>query len=84
MLGFIETMRAEGHAVESICRVLREQGCKIAARTYRAQRQGIVAARTVTDAQVYGAVRDAAWTTIESGGRQVRKLTRKGSTGGGK
>jgi len=36
MLGFIDTMRAEGHAVESICRVLREQGYQIAARTYRA------------------------------------------------
>ena len=35
MLGFIDTMRAEGHAVESIVRVLREQGVKIAARTYR-------------------------------------------------
>ena len=36
IMGFIDTMRAEGHAVESICRVLREQGCQIAARTYRA------------------------------------------------
>ena len=35
-MGFIDTMRAEGHAVESICRVLREQGCQVAARTYRA------------------------------------------------
>ena len=35
IMGFIDTMRAEGHAVESICRVLREQGCQIAARTYR-------------------------------------------------
>ena len=35
-MGFIDAMRAEGHAVESICRVLREQGCQIAARTYRA------------------------------------------------
>ena len=33
MLGFIDMMRAEGHAVESICRVLREQGHQIAART---------------------------------------------------
>ena len=24
------------HAVESVCRVLREQGCQLAARTYRA------------------------------------------------
>ena len=81
MLGFIDTMRAEGHAVESICRVLREQGCQIAARTYRAHRQGVVAARTVTDAQVYGAVRDAAWTTVEIGGRGVRKLTPEGLYG---
>ncbi len=60
MLGFIDTMRAERHAVESICRVLLEQGCQIAARTYRAQRQGVVAARTVSDARVYGALRGAA------------------------
>jgi hypothetical protein len=33
MMGFIDTMRSEGHAVLSICRVLREQGCQIAART---------------------------------------------------
>ena len=58
-------MRAEGHAVESICRVLREQGCQIAARTYRAWKRAgrVVAARTVTDAQVVDAVRDIAWTT---------------------
>jgi len=48
MMGFIDTMRSEGHAVESICRVLREQGCQIAARTYRAWRGRHVAARTVT------------------------------------
>jgi len=34
-MGFIDTLRGEGHAVESVCRVLREQGCEIAARTYR-------------------------------------------------
>ena len=38
MMGFIDAMRAEGYAVESICRVLREQGCQIAARTYRSWR----------------------------------------------
>ena len=31
-------MRADGHAVESICRVMREQGCRVAARTYRVWR----------------------------------------------
>ena len=48
-MGFIDTMRGEGFAVETICTVLREQGVQVAARTYRAwsspRRQ--VAARTV-------------------------------------
>lgn len=43
-MGFIDTMKSEGHAVESICRVLREQGCQVAARTYRAWRAGRPAA----------------------------------------
>jgi hypothetical protein len=60
-MGFIDTMRAEGHAVESICRVLREQGCQVAARTYRAWRSRRPAARTIGDAQVADAVRDIAW-----------------------
>ena len=81
MLGFIDTMRSEGHAVESICRVLREQGHQIAARTYRAHRLGVVAARTVTDAMVVDAVRDAAWVTVEIVGRPVRKLTPEGLYG---
>lgn len=33
MIGFIDQMRAEGHAAWSICRVLREQGVQIAARS---------------------------------------------------
>jgi transposase InsO family protein len=81
MMGFIDTMRSEGHAVESICRVLREQGCQIAARTYRAWRRGAVAARTVTDALVLDAVREAAWTGVEVAGRQLRKLTPEGLYG---
>lgn len=81
MLGFIDTMRAEGHAVESIIRVLREQGCQIAARTYRAWRQGLVSTRTVTDALVIDAVREAAWTVVEIGGRQRRVLTPEGLYG---
>jgi hypothetical protein len=39
-MAFIDAMRDEGHAVESTCRVLREQGCPIAARTYRAWKGG--------------------------------------------
>jgi len=79
-MGFIETMRAQGHAVESICRVLREQGCQVAARTYRSWKQTgrPVAARTVTDAQVVDAVREAAWTTGVDG---RRKLTPEGLYG---
>ena len=34
IIAFIDELRTEGHAVESICRVLREQDCQIAARTY--------------------------------------------------
>jgi putative transposase len=81
MMGFIDEMRAQGHAVESICRVLREQGCQVAARTYRAWRRGSVAARTITDAQVEAAVRDAARTTIEVHGQERRKLTPEGLYG---
>jgi len=77
-MGFIDTMRAEGHAVESICRVLREQGCQVAARTYRAWRLHRPAERTVTDAQVMDAVRDLAWTTAPDG---TRKLSAEGLYG---
>ncbi len=73
IMGFIDTMRAEGHAVESICRVLREQGCQIAARTYRSWKGAgrVVAARTVSDAHVVHAVRNIAWTTDQQGRRKL-------------
>jgi transposase InsO family protein len=83
-MGFIDTMRAEGHAVESICRVLREQGCQIAARTYRSwKRTGrVVAARTVSDAHVVDAVRDIAWTTtVDADGVLGRRLSPEGLYG---
>ena len=83
-MGFIDTMRSQGHVVESICRVLREQGCQIAARTYRAWKHAgrAVAARTVTDSQVIDAVRDIAWTTkVDSDGVHVRKLSPEGLYG---
>jgi len=63
MMGFIDQMRAHGFAVESICRVLREQGCQVAARTYRAWKAGRVAARTVSDARVVDVVRELVWQT---------------------
>lgn len=71
MMGFIDAMKAEGHAVESVCRVLREQGCQVAARTYRAWRHGRVAARTMSDAQVVDAIRDIAWTLDAQGRRRL-------------
>jgi putative transposase len=79
-MGFIDTMRSEGHVVESICRVLREQGCQVAARTYRSWKQPDrdIAARTITDAQVVNAIRDLAW-GIDDQGR--RKLTAEGLYG---
>jgi transposase InsO family protein len=70
-MGFIDALRAQGHAVESICRVLREQGCQVAARTYRAWRAARPAARTLTDAQVVNQVRDIAWTTGADGRRRL-------------
>lgn len=61
---FIDEMRAEGYAVEPILRVLRQQGLKIAARTYRAwKRPARIAERTITDALVEDKIRDLAWTT---------------------
>lgn len=64
IMGFIDTMRVQGYAVESVCRVLREQVCQIAARTYRVWRQANrrVAVRTVTEVQVVDAVRHIART----------------------
>ena len=47
----------------SVCRVLREQGCQVAARTYRAWRAARPRVRTLTDAAVEDLVRAAAWTT---------------------
>ncbi|MBY6365184.1 IS3 family transposase [Rhodococcoides corynebacterioides] len=71
IIGFIDTLRANGFAVESICRVLREQGVAIAARTYRAWRTRRPAVRTVSDAVVVDAVRDAVWRTADDGRRRM-------------
>lgn len=71
MMGFIDAQRAEGRAVGSVIRVLRELGVKIAARTYRAWRRARPAARTISDARVVDAVRDAAWTTDPQGRRRL-------------
>ncbi len=80
-MGFIDQMRAEGHPVESICRVLSEEGCQVAVRTYRAWRRAYltVSARTVSDALVEDKVRGVAWRVDERDGR--RKLTPEGLYG---
>ena len=73
IVAFVEEMRAEGFAVESICRVLREQGCQVAARTYRAWRQPsrTVCDRTISDALVIDVVRDIAWNVVADGRRRL-------------
>lgn len=81
IVALIDECREAGHAIESVCRVLSEQGCQIAARTYRAWASPIqhVAPRTVTDAIVMDAVRDAAWTVDTDGPLAgVRRLTPEG------
>jgi putative transposase len=80
IMGFVDALRTEGYAVESVCRVLREQGCQVAARTYRAWCRARPAARTVSDARVVDLVRDLAW--IRAGtGRHGRKMTPEGLYG---
>ena len=79
-MAFIDEMKAEGFAVESICRVLREQGCQVAARTYRSWRAPSrrVCVRTIGDALVTDMVRDIAW-ALDREGR--RRLTPEGLYG---
>lgn len=70
---FIDELRAEGYPVESICRVLRERGCQVAARTYRdwARASRSVADRTISDAMVLDRVRDLAWAVDHEGRRRM-------------
>jgi len=81
IIAFIDELRADGYAVESTCRVLSEQGCQVAARTYRdwTGSNRTVAARTVSDAIVVDQVRDLAWKVDELDG--VRKMTPEGLYG---
>jgi transposase InsO family protein len=50
-------MRAEGHGVESICVVLREQGVRVAPRSYRAWKTRDPSARTIDDAALTARLR---------------------------
>ena len=61
IMGFVDRMRIEGHAVESTCRVLREQGLKVAARTYRDWHRATPSARTVSDAHLVNQIRQLCW-----------------------
>lgn len=74
-MAFIDDMRAKDHAVESICAVLTEHGCKVAARTYRAWKQVTrpIAARTVSDAVITDALLETRGTPEGLYGR--RKMT---------
>ena len=59
-MGFIDSQRELGHAVESICRVLTSQGCRIAARTYRAWKHAAAPTRGEVDlAHTINAILDA-------------------------
>jgi putative transposase len=73
MVAFIDQQRDQGFAVESVIRVLREQGVKIAARTYRDWKRGRIADRTVTGALVVDAVRDLAWMPVRGPDGWVRR-----------
>ena len=77
-MGFIDSMRAQGHAVESVCRVLSEQGCPAAARTYREWKTRGPSMRTMADAQVIDAIRTVCWQRDEHG---VLRLTPEGLYG---
>jgi transposase InsO family protein len=78
IMGFIDEMRAEGHAVESTCRVLREQGCRVAARTYRSWRSSAPSARTVSDAKLIDEIKTLCWARDERG---VLRMTPEGLYG---
>jgi hypothetical protein len=66
-------MRARKFGVESICRVLTEQGVQIAPRTYRNWKTATPSPRTVTDAQLTDALRATIGTPEGMYGR--RKMT---------
>jgi transposase InsO family protein len=66
-------MRARGFGVESICRVLSEQGVQVAPRTYRNWKSAVPSARTISDAHVTDALRATIGTPEGLYGR--RKMT---------
>jgi hypothetical protein len=69
-VGFIDTQVGQGRAVESVCRVLRQQGCQVAARTYRVWKQAGPSARDLTDAHLMNRIVDVCWTVDRAGQRR--------------
>lgn len=59
IMSFIDDMRTQGYAVESICAVLTRQGCRVAARTCRSWNTGLVSARDLSDAYLINDIWDA-------------------------
>jgi transposase InsO family protein len=70
---FIDQMRARNFRVESICRVLTEQGVQVAGRTYRNWKKAAPSARTFTDAGLTDALLATVGTPEGMYGR--RKMT---------
>jgi putative transposase len=66
-------MRALGYRVESICRVLTEQGVQVAGRTYRNWKAAAPSARTIADAYLTDAIKTTVGTPEGMYGR--RKMT---------
>ena len=58
IISFIDELKAEEHAVELVCRVLRGQGCQVAARTYREWKKAQPCARDLADAYLMNVIWD--------------------------
>lgn len=58
IVAFIDDMRVQGYAVESVCRVLSEQGCQVAARTYREWKIQKPSPRDISDAYLINEIWD--------------------------
>ena len=72
IIAFIDEMRQQGYAVESVCRGSPGgQGCQIAARTYRAWKTRQPSARAVSDARVRQTIEELAFTTDARGRRRL-------------
>jgi putative transposase len=83
-MDFIRGQVQQGRAVESVCRVLSEQGWRVAARTYRAwQARRTLSARMLALAYLMNAIHSLAyaWEPAAVGGFRLRP---EGCTGGGR